>query len=154
MAPKEFQDRCLNLIATIATDNTMVVAYLRRRGGGGGGKFGPICALLWRILTWCSRKNSQARHIHALTISRPEIHCVKTQCLVTSLLLVLEVWDGVPTYRKSRAGNLLVWSDLTLGLGPLLQGHMRIAKLKSAYNLLIIDPRGLQCETNSYKILG
>ena len=32
-------------------------------------------------------------------------------------------------------------------LGPLLQGHMRIAKLKIAYNLLIIGPRGLQCET-------
>ena len=34
-------------------------------------------------------------------------------------------------------------------LGPLLQGQMRITKLKSAYNLLInIGPRGLQCETN------
>ena len=32
-------------------------------------------------------------------------------------------------------------------LGPLLQGQMRIAKLKSAYNSLIIGPRGLQCET-------
>ena len=32
------------------------------------------------------------------------------------LLSVLEVWDGKPTYRKSWAGNLLVWSDLTLGL--------------------------------------
>ena len=32
--------------------------------------------------------------------------------------------------------------------GTLLQGQMRIAKLKSAYNSLIIDPRGLQCETN------
>ena len=31
-------------------------------------------------------------------------------------------------------------------LGPLIQGHMRIAKLKSAYTLLIICPRGLQCE--------
>ena len=28
-------------------------------------------------------------------------------------------------------------------LGPLLQGQMRIAELKSAYNSLIIDPRGL-----------
>ena len=28
-------------------------------------------------------------------------------------------------------------------LGPLLQGQTRIAKLKSAYNLLIIGPRGL-----------
>ena len=28
-------------------------------------------------------------------------------------------------------------------LGPLLQGQTRIAKLKSAYNLFIIGPRGL-----------
>ena len=31
-------------------------------------------------------------------------------------------------------------------LGPLLQGQTRIAKLKSAYNSLIIDPRGLGCK--------
>ena len=34
-------------------------------------------------------------------------------------------------------------------LGPLLQGQMRIEKLESAYNSLIIGPRGLQCETKS-----
>ena len=28
-------------------------------------------------------------------------------------------------------------------LGSLIQGQMKIAKLKSAYNLLIIGPRGL-----------
>ena len=28
-------------------------------------------------------------------------------------------------------------------LGPLIQGQMRIAEVKSAYNSLIIDPRGL-----------
>ena len=32
-------------------------------------------------------------------------------------------------------------------LGSLLQGKTRIAKLISAYNLLIIGPRGLQCKT-------
>ena len=31
---------------------------------------------------------------------------------------------------------------------------MRIAKPKSAYNSLIIAPRGLQCETNLYEIMG
>ena len=36
-----------------------------------------------------------------------------------------------------------------LDLGPLLQGQTRIAKVKSAYNSLIIGPRGLQCKTNS-----
>ena len=33
-------------------------------------------------------------------------------------------------------------------LGLLLKGQTRIAKLKSAYNSLIVGPRGLQCETN------
>ena len=33
-------------------------------------------------------------------------------------------------------------------LEPLLQGQMRIAKYKSAYNSLIIGPRGLQFESN------
>ena len=33
-------------------------------------------------------------------------------------------------------------------LGPLLQGQKSIAKLKSAYNSLIIGPKSLQCETN------
>ena len=32
---------------------------------------------------------------------------------ISPLLLVLKVWDGKPSYRKSWAGNLLVWSDLT-----------------------------------------
>ena len=30
-------------------------------------------------------------------------------------------------------------------LGPLLQGQTSIAKLKSAYNSIIIGPRGLGC---------
>ena len=35
-----------------------------------------------------------------------------------------------------------------LDLGTLLQGQTRIAKLKSAYNSLIIGSRGLQCQIN------
>ena len=46
------------------------------------------------------------------------------------------------SHRKSLARNLLVWSDLTFG--PLLQGQMRTAKLKSAYNSFIIGPKGLE----------
>ena len=40
----------------------------------------------------------------------------------------------------------MCWESSGVGgfdLGPLLQGQTRIAKLKSAYNLLIIGPRGL-----------
>ena len=42
------------------------------------------------------------------------------------------------TYRKSRESSDVVRFDL----GPLLQVQVRIAKLKSAYNLLIIGPKG------------
>ena len=43
-----------------------------------------------------------------------EMRLAKRKVLITRLLLVLEVWDGKPTSRKSWAGNLLLWSDLTL----------------------------------------
>ena len=38
----------------------------------------------------------------------------KVKSAFTRLLLVQDIWDGKPTYRKSRTGNLLMWSDLTL----------------------------------------
>ena len=41
----------------------------------------------------------------------------------------------------------------TFELWPLLQGQTRIAKLKSAYNSLIIGLGGLQCETNLQEIM-
>ena len=69
----------------------------------------------------------------------------------TRLLLVTEIWDGKPSHRKSLARNLLVWSDLTFG--PLLQGQMRTAKLKSAYNSFIIGPRGLEWEIMGWECI-
>ena len=50
---KEFQDLCSNKIVLVATDNTTVVSYINKEGGM---RSGPLCALLWRILTWCTRK--------------------------------------------------------------------------------------------------
>ena len=38
--------------------------------------------------------------------------------------------------------------------GPLLQGQMRIAKLKSAYNSVIIGARVLECQTDLSEIMG
>ena len=59
---KEFQDLCSNNIVLVATDNTTGVAYINKEGGM---KSGPLCALLWRILTWCTRRQVtlKARHI-------------------------------------------------------------------------------------------
>ena len=62
LALKEFQNLCTNQIVLVATDNTTVVAYINKEGGM---KSGPLCALLWRILTWCSQRQVtlKARHI-------------------------------------------------------------------------------------------
>ena len=53
LALKEFQDLCSDKIVLVATDNTTVVAYINKEGGMNSGS---LCALLWRILSWCTRK--------------------------------------------------------------------------------------------------
>ena len=50
------------------------------------------------------------------------------EVLIARLLLVLQVCNVKPMYRKSWARNLLMWSDLTLD--PSFQGQMTIVKLK------------------------
>ena len=62
LALKEFQDLCADKIVLVATDNTTVVSYINKEGGMRSGK---RCALLWRILTWCTRHQvtPKARHI-------------------------------------------------------------------------------------------
>ena len=62
LALKEFQDLCSNNIVLVATDNTPVVAYINKERGM---KSGSLCSLLWRILSWCTRKQVtlKARHI-------------------------------------------------------------------------------------------
>ena len=51
---------------------------------------------------------------------------------------------------ETKLKEIMGWESFDVvrfDLGPRLQGQTRIAKLKSAYNLLIIGPRDLQCET-------
>ena len=62
LALKEFQGLCVGRIVLVATDNTTVVAYINKEAGM---RSGPLCALLWRILTWCSQRQVtlKARHI-------------------------------------------------------------------------------------------
>ena len=62
LALKEFRTLVLNKTVLIATDNTTVVAYINKERGM---KSGSLCALLWRILSWCTRQQVtlRARHI-------------------------------------------------------------------------------------------
>ena len=62
LALREFKQLVANKIVLVATDNTTVVCYINKEGGM---RLGPLCALLWRILTWCTVKQVtlKARHI-------------------------------------------------------------------------------------------
>ena len=65
LALKGFQDFCLDKKVLVATDNTTVVSYLNKEGGTPCIRSGPLCALLWRILNFCTRNQVtlKARHI-------------------------------------------------------------------------------------------
>ena len=48
-------------------------------------------------------------------IPKGQMRIAKVKVLMTCLLLVLQVCNAKPTYKKSWARNLLMWSDLALG---------------------------------------
>ena len=74
LALKEFEPLCRNKTVLVATDNTTVVAYINK---GGGLRLGSLCALLWRLLSWCNLRQIElrARHIpgclHVITDKLP-----------------------------------------------------------------------------------
>ena len=100
----------------------------------------PTCRKSWtgNLLMWSDLTLSPSSKVKR---GQPNL-----KVIITRLLLVLEVCNVKPTDRKSWATKS--FDVVKYDLGPLLQGQMRIAKHKSAYNSLIIGPRGLQCETN------
>ena len=64
---------------------------------------------------------------------------IKLKVLRTRLLMIQEVWDGKPAYRKSWAGNLLVWSDLTLGPSPKVKQGQPKVKVLITRLLLVLE---------------
>ena len=62
LALRHFKDQCQDQTVLVATDNSTVVAYINKQGGTHSAE---MCALLWRIMTWChhSHITLKARHI-------------------------------------------------------------------------------------------
>ena len=60
LALKEFQNLCCNKTVLQTTQQWLPISTKK-----GGMKSGSLCALLWRILSWCTRKQvtPRARHI-------------------------------------------------------------------------------------------
>ena len=63
----------------------------------------------------------------------------KLKVLITRLLLVLAVWHGKPTYRKSWAGNLFMWSDLTLDPSLKVKQGSPNLKVLISHLLLVLE---------------
>ena len=61
-ALQDFKDQCQNQTVLVATDNSTVVAYINKQGGTHSAE---MCALLWKIMTWCHHYHItlKARHI-------------------------------------------------------------------------------------------
>ena len=59
---QRFKDQCQNQTVLVATDNSTVGAYINKQGGTHSVE---MCALLWKIMTWCHhyRITLKARHI-------------------------------------------------------------------------------------------
>ena len=62
LALRRFKDQCQNQTVLVATDNSTVVAYINKQGGTHSAE---MCALLWKIMTWCHHYHItfKARHI-------------------------------------------------------------------------------------------
>ena len=62
LALRDFRDQCQNQTVLVATDNSTVIAYINKRGGTHSAE---MCALLWKIMTWCHHYHIilKARHI-------------------------------------------------------------------------------------------
>ena len=62
LALRDFKNQCQNQTVLVATDNSTVVAYINKQGGTHSAE---MCALLWKIMTWCHHYHItlKARHI-------------------------------------------------------------------------------------------
>ena len=62
LALKQFEPLCWGQTIVVCTDNTTVVSYTNKEGGM---RSGSLCALLWRLLSWCNQRQIvlRARHI-------------------------------------------------------------------------------------------
>ena len=59
---RSFKDQCQNQTVLVATDNSTLVAYINKQGGTHSAE---MCALQWKIMTWCHHYQItlKARHI-------------------------------------------------------------------------------------------
>ena len=62
LALQRFKDQCQNQTVLVATDNSTVEAYINRQEGTNSAE---MCALLWKIMTWCHHYHNSKSQAHS-----------------------------------------------------------------------------------------
>ena len=105
LALKAFEPLCRGRVVLVATDNTTVIAYINKEGGM---RSGSLCALLWRLLSWCNLREIclRARHIPGrLNVIADKLsrHC---QVIQREWSLHLDVCSDLPQMASSQGGPI------------------------------------------------
>ena len=94
LALRSFKDQCQNQTVPVATDNSTVVAYINKQGGTHSAE---MCALLWKIMTWCHRYHItlKARHIPGCLNVMADLLSRSNQVQSTEWSLHLQVFKQI-----------------------------------------------------------
>ena len=91
---RSFKDQCQNQTVLVAMDNSTVVAYINKQGGTHSAE---MCALLWKIMTWCHHYHItlKARHIPGCLNVMANLLSRSNQVQSTEWLLHLQVFKQI-----------------------------------------------------------
>ena len=94
LALQDFMDKCQNQTVLVATDNSTVVAYINKQGGTHSAE---MCALLWKIMTWCPHYHItlKARHIPGCLNVMADLLSRSNQVQSTEWSLHLQVFKQI-----------------------------------------------------------
>ena len=94
LALRSFKDQCQNQTVLVATYNSTVVPYINKPGGTHSAE---MCALLWKIMTWCHHYHItlKARHISGCLNVMADLLSRSNQVQSTEWSLHLQVFKQI-----------------------------------------------------------
>ena len=94
LALQSFKDQCQNQTVLVAMDNSTVVAYINQQGGTHSAE---MCAVLWKIMTWCQHYQItwKARHIPGCLNEMADLLSRSNQVQSTEWSLHLQVFHQI-----------------------------------------------------------
>ena len=106
-----FKKNCSNNLVLIASDNTSVVSYINKQGRT---KSADLCALIWRVVTWCHNNKVALRTRHvpgSLNViadglsRRNQIQSTEWSLLPQIFKKVSRIWESPQVYLFATSLN-------------------------------------------------